>query len=158
MKQQPHETNEQPPANDPTALEQRFSATVIDHWLHPRNLGRLAAADAHAGGRGTCGDSMWMWLAVQVGRDDRHVIRAARFVSDVCIGAVSCASRLTEMIQGLELDAARRITPETLIDSIGGLPEAERHCAALAVKTLHDTIRNYRRRQAEGWKSLYRPR
>jgi nitrogen fixation NifU-like protein len=153
-----HEEHDPPPANDLSALTQRFSPQVIDHWLHPRNLGRLVDADAHAGGPGPCGDSIWMWLKVRVDRDGRHIIRAARFVSDVCIGAVSCASRLTEMIQGMEINVAARITPEALIDSLGGLPEAERHCAALAVKTLQDTIRDYRRRQTEGWKTLYRPR
>lgn len=141
--------------NQETAnLEQTYPALVIDHWQNPRNLRRLERADGHAGGPGTCGDSIWMWLQV-AGNKGNEIISHATFISDVCIGAVSCGSILTEMITGMEVQQAMQITPDYLRKTLGGLPERESHCADLAIKTLRDTIRDYHEGRAAGWKRLY---
>ncbi|RLB68331.1 MAG: iron-sulfur cluster assembly scaffold protein [Deltaproteobacteria bacterium] len=135
-------------------LKQLYSPGDIDHWQNPRNLGRLTRADGHAGGPGPCGDSIWMWIKVS-GNKNHEVIDQATFISDVCIGAVSCGSALTEMITGMEVQQAMQITAEMLREKLGGLPEREHHCADLAIKTLKDTIRDYHEKRAAGWKQLY---
>ncbi|MBN2332603.1 MAG: iron-sulfur cluster assembly scaffold protein [Deltaproteobacteria bacterium] len=132
-----------------------FSPLVIDYFQHPRNLGQMDKADGHAGGRGPCGDAMWMWLKISR-RDTTEIITKATFVSDICIGALSCGSRLTEMVIGMDVQQAMQITPAALLAALDGLPEQEQHCAALAVKTLKETIRNYHENRAAGWKQLYR--
>ncbi|NIA19152.1 MAG: iron-sulfur cluster assembly scaffold protein [Xanthomonadaceae bacterium] len=118
-------------------LKQLYPTQVIDHWQHPRNLGKLERTDGHAGGQGPCGDSMWMWIQVTGNRGD-EIISQATFISDVCIGAVSCGSALTEMITGMEVQQAMQISPDTLRQALGGLPEKESHCADLAILTLKD--------------------
>lgn len=135
-------------------LQQLYPAQVIDHWQQPRNLGKLERANGHAGGRGPCGDSMWMWIQVS-GDKGREVIDRATFISDVCIGAVSCGSALTEMVTGMEVQQAMQITSDILRKALGGLPEKESHCADLAIKTLKDTIRDYHQGRSAGWKHLY---
>ena len=135
-------------------LKQLYPTLVIDHWQHPRNLGELERTDGHAGGQGPCGDSMWMWIQVTGNKGD-EIISHATFISDVCIGAVSCGSALTEMITGMEVQQAMQINAETLREKLGGLPEREHHCADLAIKTLKDTIHNYHQGRAAGWKRLY---
>lgn len=142
--------------NQETAdLKQLYPTQVINHWQQPRNLGKLEKADGHAGGQGPCGDSMWIWIQVS-GNEDKEIINRANFISDVCIGAVSCGSALTEMITGMEITEAMQVTPDKLRKTLGGLPEKESHCADLAIKTLKDTIRNYHQKRAAGWKGLYR--
>ena len=135
-------------------LKPLYPEQVIDHWLHPRNLGKLTRSDGHAGGQGTCGDSIWMWIQAD-GDKDHEIIERATFISDVCIGAVSCSSALTEMITGMGVQQAMQITPDMLRKTLGGLPEKENHCADLAIKTLKDTIRNYHQVRSAGWKQLY---
>jgi nitrogen fixation NifU-like protein len=135
-------------------LRQLYSTQVIDHWQHPRNLGKLEKTDGHAGGQGPCGDSMWMWIQVTDNKGD-EIINRATFISDICIGAVSCGSALTEMITGMEVQQAMQISPDTLRKTLGGLPEKESHCADLAIKTLKDTLRNFHQGRAAGWKRLY---
>jgi len=145
--------NEQPVIQN---LKQSYSSQVIDHWLHPRNLGKLQRTDGHAGGQGPCGDSMWIWMQV-TGDRGNEIISRATFISDVCIGAVSCGSALTEMITGMEVQQAMQVTSEILRKVLGGLPEKENHCADLAIKTLKDTLRNYHQVRSAGWKQLYQP-
>ncbi len=135
-------------------LKQLYPTQVIDHWQNPRNLGKLERTDGHAGGQGPCGDSMWMWIQVTGNKGD-EIINRATFISDVCIGAVSCGSALTEMITGMKVQRAMQINAETLREKLGGLPEREHHCADLAIKTLKDTIHNYHQGRAAGWKRLY---
>jgi len=135
-------------------LKQLYPTQVIDHWQHPRNLGKLERTDGHAGGQGPCGDSMWMWIQVTGNKGD-EIISRATFISDICIGAVSCGSALTEMITGMKVQRAMQINAETLREKLGGLPEREHHCADLAIKTLKDTIHNYHQGRAAGWKRLY---
>ena len=135
-------------------LKQLYSTQVINHWQHPRNLGKLERNDGHAGGQGSCGDSMWMWIQVTGNKGDAIISRAT-FISDVCIGAVSCGSALTEMITGIKVQQAMQISPDILRKALGGLPEKESHCADLAIKTLKDTILSYHQGCATGWKHFY---
>ena len=135
-------------------LKQLYPTQVINHWQHPRNLGKLERTDGHAGGQGLCGDSMWMWIQVTGNKGDAIISRAT-FISDVCIGAVSCGSALTEMITGIKVQQAMQISPDILRKALGGLPEKESHCADLAIKTLKDTILSYHQGRATGWKHLY---
>ncbi len=135
-------------------LKQLYPTQVIDHWQQPRNLGKLERNNGHAGGQGPCGDCMWIWIQVADNGGD-EIISRATFISDVCIGAVSCGSALTEMITGMEVQEAMQITSEMLRKTLGGLPEKESHCADLAIKTLKDTIHNYHQGRAAGWKRLY---
>ena len=149
-----HEDNPATPDQEAVNLKNLYPTKVIDHWQHPRNLGKLERTDGQAGGQGPCGDSMWMWIQV-VGDKGHEIISRATFISDVCIGAVSCGSALTEMITGMEIQQAMQVTPDILRKALGGLPERESHCADLAIKTLKDTIHNYHQGRAAGWKRLY---
>jgi len=135
-------------------MKRLYSPQVISHWQSPRNLGKLERADGHAGGQGPCGDSMWMWIKV-VNNKGGDIISQAAFISDICIGAVSCGSVLTEMIRGMEVQQAMQVDADMLREKLGGLPERESHCADLAIKTLKDTIRNYHQKRMAGWKQLY---
>jgi len=47
------------------------------------------------------------------------------------------------MVKGKSLEEVLNLSPEDIINILGGLPEAERHCAELAVKTLNEAIKNF---------------
>src|SRR5947209_5902162 len=109
-----------------------YSPQVLDHFEHPRNSGALPGATATAQVENpVCGDVLELALRVE-----NEAIGAAAFRSRGCVASVACASRLTELLIGKSLVEARGITPQTLVDSLGGLPEGSSHAAHLAIDAL----------------------
>ncbi len=86
-----------------------YSETVIDQWLQPRNMGLMKYYDAKANVTSSCGDSMWMWLRIR-----NRVIWKASFVSDICIGAVTSGSALTEMVKDKPVSWALSLSGEAV--------------------------------------------
>jgi len=128
-----------------------YSGIVIDHWLNPRNLAKMNNYDGYSEKiTSPCGDSMWVWLKV---RD--NVIQNATYVSDICIGAVSSGSILTEMAKGKRIAEALGISSDDILRALGGLPKDFVHCAALAETALRAAIRDYSAYKAAPWKRLY---
>ena len=128
-----------------------YSDIVIDHWLNPRNLGQIENYDGYSGKiTSSCGDSMWVWLKVK-----ENVIQKAAYLSDICIGAVSSGSMLTEMMEGRTVIEALKTSSDDVLKALGGLPENFAHCAALAETALKAAIRDYEAYKAAPWKRLY---
>jgi nitrogen fixation NifU-like protein len=113
----------------------KYSETVVDHWMHPRNQHPLDPADGHARVRGPCGDTMEIFLRVRDGRIDE-----ASFLTDGCITSIAAGSMAVELSGGSEPDLARALTDNDILEALGGLPEESRHCALLAADTLHAAI------------------
>ena len=128
-----------------------YSEAVIDHWLNPRNLGEMKNYDGYSEKiTSSCGDSMWVWLRVK-----DSVIQNAKYVSDICIGAVSSGSMLTEMVKGKRIIEALGVSSDDILRALGGLPENFVHCATLAEMALKAAIRDYNAYKAAPWKRLY---
>lgn len=109
-----------------------YSDLLMDHFLHPRNVGVLP--DANGVGRArndVCGDTTQVCLRV-----DRDVIQSARFLANGCGPGIACASWLLEQIMGQSIDAAAQITPKQIAKALQ-LPSAKQHAADLAVQALH---------------------
>jgi len=130
--------------------EAGYAEIVVDHWLHPRNVGPMKHSQAEASVTSPCGDSMWIWLRVKNG-----VIGDASFVSDICIGAVVSGSVLTEMIKERTITSALAISGGQILKELGGLPERFVHCATLAADTLKAAIMDYLAFAKEPWKRVY---
>jgi NifU-like protein involved in Fe-S cluster formation len=114
-----------------------YSAAFKDHLARPRNVGEVEDADAAAElSNPVCGDRLRLSLRVRAGR-----IEAARFLAYGCPPTLACGSALAEMIEGMTLEDAARITREDIRRAIGGLPARKGHAAALVIETLHETLR-----------------
>lgn len=114
-----------------------YSARVIEEAHNPKNLERMAEADAYGRVRGRCGDTMEIYV-----RLDEERITKITFMTDGCGPSVACGSMLTALIQGMSLEEAGEIEPRDLIAALDGLPEESAHCAELAVSTLQEAISN----------------
>jgi len=119
-----------------------YSDKVIEAFYNPKNLGRMPEPDACGIARGWCGDTMEVYLRLNGER-----IEQASFMTDGCGPTVACGSALTTMVQGLSLQEVGRITPEALLEALGGLPEESVHCAELAANTLREALANRARVQ-----------
>jgi nitrogen fixation NifU-like protein len=116
-----------------------YSDTVIDHFLHPRNFGKLESPDCYTYMSGICGDTIGVYLRVRDGR-----IEKAGFETDGCGPTIACGSALTCMVTGLSVDEAKRLTSAQLAEYLGGLPLENTHCADLAVNTLRGAVEKLR--------------
>ena len=132
-------------------MKQVYSGEVIDHALHPRNLGDMKDADAFGRITGPCGDTMEIWLKVNGG-----VVIAASFATDGCAATISTGSMVTELVKGKTVSEVLRVSQQDILDALGGLPEGNQHCALLAADTLKKAAKDYLAFQKEPWKRAYR--
>jgi nitrogen fixation NifU-like protein len=115
-----------------------YSEKVIDHFLHPRNVGDIKDAGGFARVMGPCGDTMYIYLRI-----DGQSISDAKFMTDGCGTTIVCGSVVTDMVRGKEIKEASKIRHTHVLEVLGGLPDADVHCSVLAVDTLRAAIKNY---------------
>jgi len=109
-----------------------YSAQLLDHFEHPRNVGDLAEADAVVEiSNPVCGDVIRLGLKMQADRIDQ-----IRFKAKGCVSALACGSALTELALGKTAVEARELNRDDLITAVGGLPQASTHAAQLALDAL----------------------
>ena len=117
-----------------------YSEKVMDHFTHPRNLGKMDDADGVGEvGNAKCGDIMKMDIKVE-----NDVITDVKFNTFGCASAIAASSLATELIKGKPLDYAMGVTNKQVVDELGGLPEHKIHCSVLAEEAIRAAIEDYR--------------
>lgn len=117
-----------------------YSEKVLDHFTHPRNVGKIDDADGVGEvGNAKCGDIMKMYIKVKDG-----IITDVKFNTFGCASAIAASSLATELIKGKPLDYAMGITNKQVVDELGGLPEHKIHCSVLAEEAIRAAIEDYR--------------
>lgn len=112
-----------------------YSEKVIDHFLHPRNVGGIEDPDGFAKVTGPCGDTMSVFLRVHRGK-----IVEASFMTDGCASTIACGSMITELAKGKTIGEAMKITEIDVTQAFDGLPEPSIHCSVLAANTLRQAV------------------
>jgi nitrogen fixation NifU-like protein len=132
---------------------QQYSELVMEHFLHPRNVGTIEDADGYgAEGNPICGDMMEMFIKVS---EPDEIIEDIKFRTFGCGAAIATSSMATEMIKGKSIQEALQLTNKAIAQALGGLPPVKMHCSVLAADALKKAIDDYykkrdeRKRQAE---------
>ncbi|MBN2040807.1 MAG: iron-sulfur cluster assembly scaffold protein [Spirochaetes bacterium] len=121
-----------------TAIEQlreMYSDKTIDLFLMPVNKRTVDNADSCAKVDGSCGDSMEFFLKVS-----EEVIVDLGFETDGCGPTIASGGMVAEMIKGKKINEIKKLTPNDVLDALGGLPEENEHCASLAVHALKEAL------------------
>ena len=122
-----------------------YNETVLEHFRHPRNVGKIEDADGKAlEGSPACGDMVSVHIKVD---PDSKKIADIKFESYGCASNIATGSIITELAKGKTLDEARKITWEEASNALGGLPKIKAHCSVLAVEGLRAAIDNYEEKQ-----------
>jgi len=121
-----------------------YSEIVMEHFRHPRNVGRIEDADGKAmEGSPACGDMVAVYIKVD---PETKRITDVKFESYGCASNIATGSIITEMAKGKTLEEAKKITWKQASEALGGLPPIKAHCSVLAVEGLRAAIENYEER------------
>ena len=121
-----------------------YSEKVMEHFLHPRNVGEIPAADGIGNvGNPVCGDVMRMYIKVE-----NNIIVDVKFKTFGCGAAIATSSMVTEMVKGKTLEEALKISNRAVAEALGGLPPIKMHCSVLAEQALKSAIEDYRKKSA----------
>lgn len=119
-----------------------YTDTVKDHFMNPRNIWKRDEGFQPEGfgevGSLACGDQMRVGITVRDGRIDQ-----IRWLTYGCASAIASTSMMSEMVKGMSLEEAYRITPSMITDKLGGLPQHKFHCSVLGDKALRAAIDDY---------------
>lgn len=122
-----------------------YSEKVMDHFMHPRNIGEIPDADGIGmEGNPVCGDVMKIYIKV---KDDRIV--DAKFQTFGCGAAIAVSSMVTEIVKSKTLDEALSISKATIANELDGLPPEKMHCSNLGADALKNAIVDYKSRHAQ---------
>ena len=116
-----------------------YSEKVMDHFQHPRNVGKIDDADGVGEvGNAKCGDIMKMYLKV-----DDGVITDVKFNTFGCGSAIATSSMATEMIKGKTIDEALTLSNKAVVEALDGLPANKIHCSVLAEQAVKAAVKDY---------------
>ena len=128
-----------------------YSDKVMDHFLHPRNVGIIEDADAVGEvGNMKCGDIMKMYLKI-----DDGIISDVKFETFGCASAIASSSMATELIKGKPVEDAMKLTNQAVAEALDGLPDYKMHCSVLAQEAIEDALNNYKEKNPEKFPITY---
>ncbi len=124
-----------------------YSDTVKDHFFNPRNL-LLDDTEYESDGIGVvgspaCGDMMVVWIHVD---SDTKRITKCVWRTFGCASAIASTSMMSVMATeqgGLSLRDAKRLSPEAILERLGGLPDRKYHCSVLGHQALREAVLDY---------------
>ncbi len=124
-----------------------YSEKVMEHFMHPRNVGEIENPDGVGEvGNPVCGDMMAFYIKV---KDNR--LEDVKFKTFGCGAAIAVSSIASEMAIGKTLEEAMKITPQLVAEELEGLPTNKLHCSNLGAQALNKAIKDYlsKKRKAE---------
>lgn len=120
-----------------------YTDIVMDHFMHPRNVGEIVDADGVGEvGNAKCGDIMKMYLKIR-----NNIIEDVKFETFGCGSAIASSSMATELVKGRTIDEALALTNKQVVEALGGLPAHKLHCSVLAEEAIKSAVKDYYDRQ-----------
>ncbi|MBQ8426525.1 MAG: Fe-S cluster assembly scaffold protein NifU [Clostridia bacterium] len=117
-----------------------YNEKVMDVFKNPKNVGEIENPDGTGlVGNASCGDIMQITLRIE-----NDVITDAKFKTFGCAAAIATSSTATEMVKGMTVEEALKLTNRKVVEALGGLPSQKLHCSVLAEEAIKKAIEDYR--------------
>jgi nitrogen fixation NifU-like protein len=121
----------------------RYSPTLVDHFLNPRNAGIMREPDSVGETEdAACGDLARFFLRV---RDGRAV--EVRFQTYGCGPTIAAASVASELSRGRLVDELTRLEAREIERALDGLPDDRKHAADVAASAVRAAAARYQARR-----------
>jgi nitrogen fixation NifU-like protein len=126
-----------------------YSKEVIEHFLHPKNFGKIKNADGVGDTQNIrCGDLMKIYIKVKKEKG-KEIIKDAKFETYGCGHAISTSDMLCELVKGKTPEEALKVGFKDISDKLGAFPPIKIHCIGLAQEGLKLAIEDYQKRKRE---------
>lgn len=113
-----------------------YSKKVLNYFENPINMGKIIDADGIGITENKiCSDIIKIYIKVK-----NDIITDAKFQVKGCPPVIASCCCITDKIKNMNINDAKHITSEQIIQYLGGLPKEKEHCAELVKKTLKKSI------------------
>ncbi len=117
-----------------------YNEKVMQAFQNPKNVGEIENPDGIGTvGNASCGDIMQISLRIE-----NDVIIDAKFKTFGCAAAIATSSTATEMVKGMTVEEALKLTNKRVVEELEGLPPQKLHCSVLAEEAIKKAIEDYR--------------
>lgn len=117
-----------------------YNEKVMEVFKNPKNVGEIENPDGVGlVGNASCGDIMQITLRIE-----NDVITDAKFKTFGCAAAIATSSTATEMVKGMTVEEALKLTNKKVVETLGGLPSQKLHCSVLAEEAIKKAIDDYK--------------
>ena len=122
-----------------------YNEKVMKAFSNPQNVGEVENYNAIGTvGNASCGDIMQITLRIE-----NDIIVDAKFKTFGCAAAIATSATATEMVKGMTVEEALKITNEKVVEVLEGLPPQKLHCSVLAEEAIKKAIENYKETQGK---------
>lgn len=118
-----------------------YNNKIMAYFLSPINSGEIEEPD----GIGIEKNNPWMIVIKITIKINNGHIEKIKFKTTGCVTAIASSSILTELAQGKSIQEAASISEGELSEALGKVPNEKLHCCRLAINTLREAIRDYKR-------------
>ena len=126
-----------------------YGPQVLDHYLHPRNVGSFDADDPCVGTALVGSPELGQILKLQI-RLNGATIEAACFRAFGSGEAIAAGSLATQWLQGRDLDQAMAIDSQDIVQALDLAP-GKLHCALLAQDAIRAVVADYAAKQTSNF-------
>lgn len=145
-----------------------YSKEVMKYFKKPKNIGVIKNADGIGTvGNPKCGDVMKVYIKIgtrpiganskqlsviskksKTNSDNRKPI-TENYIKDIkvqtlgCGAAIATSSIMTEMVKGLSIKDALKVTNREVTAKLGGLPKVKLHCSVLSEQGIQAALKDY---------------